>query len=402
MIKFNKRKLLDPLSGCCWAEKMVLNPAMIADPSDPERLYMLFRSTGPWPQAQQPGCPLPYPIFLGFGESRDGGKNWKFDFSRPAFAPRLEYNRESFISSSFRDGKMFDFANGCIEDPRLFDFENEVYLSVACRAFPPGPYWKIDNPVQCSPSWASDPELGRAVNENSTVSMLYKVDIAALSARDYAHAFCLVAPLHMPDVSDDRDVVLFPRRLNIGGKDKIVCIHRPKHPWNYEVGRHLSVPSIFFSAADNLDDFYHGRAQIAVFASNLYDWEANRIGASFAPIELTSGEWLLPYHGKQNDQVGYTQSFMILRENGSLLPEIIARPSRRLLYANEAWELEGDFNIPCLFTCSGVVTPDGRLLMGYGAADSRIGIAEGCFADIIAYVRSFDAQGKLKSHGVLC
>ena len=30
----------------------------------------------------------------------------------------------------------------------------------------------------------------------------------------------------------------------------------------------------------------------------------------------------------------------------------------------------------------------------YAAADHRIGIAEGCLADIVAYVRSFDAQGK--------
>ena len=79
-MKFTRRLLLEPKPGCPWAEKMVLNPAMIADPADPGRLYMLFRATGPWLEARQPGRPLPYPIFLGFGESRDGGAHWEFDF----------------------------------------------------------------------------------------------------------------------------------------------------------------------------------------------------------------------------------------------------------------------------------------------------------------------------------
>jgi beta-1,2-mannobiose phosphorylase / 1,2-beta-oligomannan phosphorylase len=105
-------------------------------------------------------------------------------------------------------------------------------------------------------------------------------------------------------------------------------------------------------------------------------WEQNRIGASWAPIEISPGEWLFPYHGKQDDKVGYTQSFMILKETANGFPIITHCPSKRLMYASEPWELGGDFAIPCLFTCSGVVLDDGHLLMGYGAADQKIGIAK--------------------------
>lgn len=385
MLKIKKRHLLSPKFGCDWADKMVLNPAMIRDPGSPGTIHMLFRASGPWPRAAQPGRPLPYPIFIGYGVSHDHGDTWSFDFSRPALAPRLDDKRDDFERNSFRGGKMFDYANGCIEDPRLFYFEDKLYLSVACRAFAPGPYWEHDDPVQCMPDWAHDPALGTAVVQNSTVTMLYQVDLAKLAARQYEKAFSAVAPLHQPDVSDDRDVMLFPRRLKIGGEDKIVCLHRPKHPWHYEIGKKLKAPSIFLAAADDLSDFYRGKAESIVLAKPEFAWEANRIGASWAPLEIRPGLWLLPYHGKQDDQIGYTQSFMVLRENGSLRLTVERRRSDRLWYADEPWELAGDFTIPCLFTCSGVLLDDGRLLMGYGAADAQIGLFEVDFMQLLQH-----------------
>ena len=117
-------------------------------------------------------------------------------------------------------------------------------------------------------------------------------------------------------------------------------------------------------------------------------WEANRIGASWPPIELEPGLWLFPYHGKQDDRVGYTQSFMLLRENGTLHPDILVRPGERLLFADQPWELEGEFTIPCLFSCSGVRMPDGRLLMGYGAADKKVGLASVDFDELVRFLKS--------------
>ncbi|MBR2906107.1 MAG: hypothetical protein IKC08_09435, partial [Lentisphaeria bacterium] len=343
---------------------------------------------GAWPQAGIEGKPEPYPIFLGYGVSRDGGKNWDFDLSRPAFAPRLEYDEEKFAAESMRNGRVFDYANGCIEDPRLFYFEGGLYLTVACRAFPPGPYWDYDDPEQCLPDWVIDHggKYGAGVKENRTVTMLYKVDLQALKSRCYEKAFSVVTPLHQPEISDDRDVMLFPRRLKIDGKEKIICIHRPKTPWNYDIGKDLKAPSIFFAVGDSLTDFYEGKAESFVFAVPEFPWEANRIGCSWAPLEIAPGKWLFPYHGKQDDAVGYTQSFMILQEREKGLPEIIVRPSGRMLYADEAWELEGEFTIPCLFSCSGVLMPDGKLLMAYGAADKKAGIAEVDYRELLEYL----------------
>ena len=386
---FCKKLICEPVQDNPWAGKMVLNPAMIADKENPDTLYMLFRATGAFlPEFRLPGKPLPYPIFLGFAASHDRGESWDFDFSRPALAPTLKYEQNEIFIINSKGEKVFNYANGCIEDPRLFYFENDLYLSVACRAFPPGPYWDHDDPVQCMPDWVKYSDIGRAVKENYTVSLLYKVDLEELANRRYEKAFTFVTPLHEPDTSDDRDVMLFPRRININGKSKIVCIHRPKYPWKYDIGEDLISPSIFFASAENLEDFADNeKVERIVFAIPEYEWENNRIGASFPPIELEKGEWLLPYHGKQDDRTGYTQSFMLLKENGTLQMDIISRPAERLLFADESWELEGEFTIPCLFSCSGICHPDGKLYIGYGAADKKIGIASVDFQELLTYLR---------------
>ena len=388
MLKYEKNYVMGAQVDCSWASKMVLNPAIIKDPENRNILHMLFRSTGPCPKNQLPGKLLPYPIFLGYAVSRDSGKNWETDFSQPALAPALKYNEDELLTQNIFGKACINYANGCIEDPRLFYFENELYLSAACRAFPPGPYWDHDDPIQCMPEWAvnNEHEFGKAITENNTVTLLYKVNLDALKTKNYAEAFALVGPLHNPDISDDRDAFLFPRKLKISGQEKVVCIHRPKHPWNYTIGKDLTSPSIFLAAADSLAELSGDNVERHILAVPEFEWEQNRIGASWAPIDISPGEWLLPYHGKQNDKVGYTQSFMILKESVDGFPQITHRPSDRLIYANEPWELEGDFTIPCLFTCSGVVIDDGNLLMGYGAADQKIGIAKIPFDYLIKFL----------------
>ena len=385
---FSKRRICEAPAGNPWAGKMVLNPAMVRDDQDSRTIHMIFRATGPCPEARLAGKPMPYPIFLGYAVSHDAGENWDFDFSRPVLRLALRNDPEGLFTRNAAGEKVFNYANGSMEDPRLMYFENELYLSVVGRSFPPGPYWEHDDPLQCIPDWVRDSDLNTAVKENYSVTLLYKVSLAALRRREYEKAFALIGPLHEPDVSDDRDAMLFPRRLLIGGKKRIVCLHRPKFPWRYEIGKELAAPSIFLAAADRLEDFARpGKAERVVLAKPEFEWEANRIGASFPPMEIAPGEWLLPYHGKQDDRVGYTQSFMILKENGTLKPEIVSRPSERLLYADEPWELEGEFAIPCLFSCSGVVTDRGELLMGYGAADKKIGLAGVLLPELLVYLR---------------
>lgn len=387
--------VLRPQPGVPWADTMLLNPSIIDEPGT-RRLHMLFRATGPWPQQRAPGKPLPYPIFLGYATSDDDGETWQADFSRPCLAPKLE-TESARIAITGADGRSHvNHANGCIEDPRLFRLDGRVYLTTACRMFPPGPYWEHDEPTQCAPEWATRGAhaLGPAATTNLTVTVLWRVDLARLAARDYDCAFTYVRHLSDPRRGDNRDVFPFPRKLKIAGREQYVCLHRPFEPAHYGSQHAGLPPSIFISCADRLEDFGSATTWHRLLATSVLPWEGNRTGASWVPVPLGDDEWLLAYHAKQDAVVGYTQSFMILKPGADGWPEVAHRCPDRLMFARKPWELDGRFKTPCVFTCGGIVRGD-DLIMSYGAADTVSGIARVNFAELVAHVRRFDAAGRL-------
>ncbi len=382
--------ILQPWHDVPWASEMVLNPAIHQEPREP-RIHMLFRATGPGPVFA--GRTASFPIYLGYAWSDDGGDTWTPDLTRPALAPRLRETYDDLFVGVENSGRQLDYANGCIEDPRLFPIDGHLYLSAACRIFPPGAYWIHDDPVQCAPDWARRPGAsgGAAVEKNLTVSVLYRVDLSALKARRYEEAFTYLGPLTDPDRSDNRDAFLFPERLKIDGRLQYLMVHRPKHPGVYRAG--LQTPSIFLAAADTLADLAKCPTQDELLAEPLFGWEGNRIGGSTPPLRIDGRRWLLPYHGKQDDIIGYTQSFMILEEVQNSLPKVTHRCSERYFHAELDWELDGKFPIPCVFTCGAIRYGD-DLLMAYGAADTVCGMARTGFTSLVEYVESFNSEGE--------
>lgn len=226
----SKQLVMEPVPGSPWAEEMVLNPAIIADKKN-GRIHMLFRATGPYPEKQLPGKPLPYPIFLGYAYSDDNGKTWTKDMSQPALAPNLNYEIKDIYINNIHGQKTVNYANGCVEDPRLFYLEDKCYVIVACRMLPPGPYWVHDEPTQCAPDWIKTEAnpFGKAASENLTSNVLYQVELDRLVKRDYANAFHYVTHLTDAQYGDNRDVMLFPEKLVIHGKPQYICLHRPQN-----------------------------------------------------------------------------------------------------------------------------------------------------------------------------
>ncbi len=385
--------VLEPQKGSPWADEMVLNPAVIEDPNT-GRIHMLFRATGPWPQKQIPGRPLPYPIFLGYAYSEDKGRTWTPDFSRPALAPALAYEIKDVTIRNCDGEAVTNHANGCIEDPRLFFLEGQCYVIVACRLMPPGPYWIHDEPSQCAPLWIKTAEnpFGKAASENVTVNVLYKVDLALLAKGEYERAFQYVIHLTDPQYGEDRDVVLFPEKLTINGRPQYVSLHRPFVPTNYP-GVTEKLPSMFICASESLKTLWSETKSQTLVASPVFPWEGDRIGASTPPIRISAKEWLLCYHGKQDAVVGYTQSFMILEEQAKGFPKITHRCSERVMFAQDPWEMPNKFKTPCVFV-TGLIKVGDDLLISYGAADERVGVARMRYQALIDFVRTFDAQGQ--------
>lgn len=401
VFRYLDKPALEPVPGCDWADKMVLNPAIIKDP-DSDDIHMLFRATGPWPQKRREGCHDPYPIFLGYALSRDKGETWEADFSRPALAPALGYEEHELYITDIHGCKVRNYANGCVEDPRIFYIGDELYLSVACRPFPPGPYWLSSQqpPVQTRfeyvPDWIftgndTDPFI-QAARANDTVSVLYKLNLAELKQGNYESAFSYAGPLTEGHVSDNRDVFLFPGQMKIGGKMQYLMLHRPMNVLPFAGGDRVNKPSIYLAAAESIEEFASPKAVHRLLAYPVFDWEENRVGASWPPLPLGNREWLVAYHAKKDIRFGYTQSFMILREQEDDFPAVIHRCSERLMYAERDWEMPEDYPTPCLFTTGGIVVGE-DLIMSYGAADQKVGISWVNFEELVRYIRKFDEAG---------
>ena len=246
--------------------------------------------------------------------------------------------------------------------------------------------------MQCAPSWARAGEhpFGKAASENVTVSVLFKVNLAALSEGDYGSAFEYCCHLTDPALGENRDVVLFPQRLQIAGRSAYVCLHRPWEPHLYSASATNRAPSILYGVAEKLEDLAAASEQ-TVLASPMFDWEGDRIGASAPLLQLSKSTWLLSYHGKKDSIEGYTQSFMILDTAGGS-PVVAHRCSDRLLYPVETWEMPGRFKTPVIFV-TGMIRLGDELLLGYGAADERVGVCRMDLPSLLEYVGTFDAQG---------
>lgn len=382
-----KRKcILEPVKGCDWASEMVLNPAIIEDPKT-KRLHMLVRVSGPAPEKRLAGRPLPYPIFFAYAYSDDGGENFTFDFERPALSPAVEYEEEKLWITDGRGKRVPNYANGCVEDPRLLFVEGECYCIVAARTFPPGPYWEHDDPVQCLPEWAKSEDSPIGNQKNVTTTVLYKVDLDALSERDYDKAFTYITDLTDPAMGEDRDVFIFPEKMKIDGKMQYVMIHRPHHPNNYE-GITENRPSIVISAAEDLYSFAKGATRRKVLYAPNLEWQGEKVGGSAPMISLGNGEWLFNFHGKKNAAEGYAQSYMILKEKENDFPEITYLYPKKWIVNEADFEKPAKFGIPCVFFTGNVKLGD-KLLVSYGAADEFAAVMELDFKKLLEILRKY-------------
>ena len=384
-VVIERRCVLTPVKGCPFASEMVLNPAIIKDP-ERDIIHMLVRTSGPWEQKRLEGKPLPYPIFLAYGFSLDGGKSFEFDFSTPALAPLLKYEKDEILVPDGRGELVPAFHNGCIEDPRLFFVEGDCYLTVACRMFPPGPYWEQDEPTQCMPEWAKGEDSPYESAENLTVTVLYRVDLDALAQKKYGEAFKFITSLTDPARGQDRDVVIFPNKMMIDGKLQYVMIHRPVSPYKYDEFKDQPLPSMVISAAPDFYSFAKNATRRELLYVPSLEWQKNRVGASTPMIDMGEGEWLLSFHGKQDDAVGYTQSFMILKERENDFPEITHLNPERWIVNEADFEEPKKFGIPCVFF-TGMIKEGDELLVSYGAADEFAAVMRLDYKEVVKTLR---------------
>lgn len=169
---------------------------------------------------------------------------------------------------------------------------------------------------------------------------------------------------------DDKNAALLPRRIN----GSFALIHRPVA----DGGAH-----IWISYSPDLRNW---GAHRLLLRARLGAWgDANKIGLSPPLIETKEG-WLMLYHG-----VRVTAAGCLYRVGCALLdldrPERCIRRGDSWIFGPEQpYEVHGDV-AHVVFPCGFTVAPDGDALnLYYGAADSRIALAQGSIKEILLWL----------------
>lgn len=186
--------------------------------------------------------------------------------------------------------------------------------------------------------------------------------IALSTTRDFVHYQTL------PYLSEpaNRNAVLFPEK--IGGL--YARLDRPQD---------ASYGGMWVSYSPDLE--FWGRSMPLDLPA--MPWNGNKIGAGAIPIRTEAG-WLAIYHATDNtcSTENYYLGVMLLDLADP--SRILAAPRSFILAAEEPYECLGQTpNV--VFTCGAVPMPDGTLNVYYGAADTRMCLAQTTVSELLAY-----------------
>ena len=335
--RYEGNPILAPNPENEWESLVTTNPGAWYD-EDAKQVLLLYRAAGPG---------IEHTIYFGLAVSKDG-YHFERVSGRPVFSPSA-------------DG----FDAGCVEDPRITKMGEYYYITYACRPFPPGQYWlpmdkNLHRPPPCPPEF---PKVLRK-NDTSTGLALTK------DFRSFIRAGRLTNPM-----LDDRDVILFPEKVN----GKYMLIHRPVSWVGEEYG--TEHPAMWISSGDDLLDFRDSK----ILLKSKYDWE-RRIGGSTPPIKTEHG-WLTLYHAVGPDG-HYRLGALLLDLNDPA--NVLHRTPDWLIQPEKDYELEGYYN-GVIFPCGKVVI-DGTLFVYYGGADKYVGLATCGLEALLDYLRACPAS----------
>lgn len=237
-------------------------------------------------------------------------------------------------------------------DPRRVHLTSMSHLRIARSGN--GTDFVVDNEPFLFPAdrterfGCEDPRLtvieGRCYINYTAVS-----DLGITTALAVTDDFVEVERLGIIHAPDNRDVCLFPRRID----GHYWCLHRP-------APLHLGTPEIWLARSP---DLIHWGAHQHLAGSTDQAWEASKIGGGAQMLETDRG-WLQIYHGVDANQRYSLGALLLDLDN----PRVVkARLPRPLAEPVEEYEVTGFFG-NVLFSCGALIEGE-QLRIYYGGAD---------------------------------
>jgi|SRR3989344_2754013 len=331
LIRHNANPILSPSPNYPWEAAGVLNPGVVRTD---QGVLMLYRAV-----AERKN----YISRLGLAVSEDG-VHFERAQNEPVFGPKEIFDRWG------------------TEDPRITRIDNEFYIT----------YVAVPDPV--------------LVDGHSAVRKKpLETSVALLKTQDFRSFENL--GIISPPCSDNKDIVLFPRKIN----GMYVVLHRPNH-WNKEwcktsyekspednllcaMEELPDAPGIWIGWSEDLKNWKDHN----LVMSTAYSFDV-KIGAGLPPIETPEG-WLLIYHHVEDAGRGR----LIYSARAALLhPHDPRRLISELPYSILSPEAAYEKNI--IFPSGGFIE-GGTLYVYYGAGDDSIGLATGSASELLAELR---------------
>lgn len=200
--------------------------------------------------------------------------------------------------------------------------------------------------------------------------------LVSLALTSDFRSFRRLGPVMPPE---DKDAALFPVKFN----GLWAMLHRPV-PKSLILGAH-----IWISFSPNLKHW--GEHQEIIQAREGGWWDANKIGLCAPPMQTEAG-WLILYHGVRTTASGsiYRLGLVLLDlENPA---NVIRRTDEWIFGPKAHYEREGDVD-DVVFPC-GWIKKDNKVLMYYGAADSRLCLATADYDELVNFVLECPSLGQ--------
>jgi beta-1,2-mannobiose phosphorylase / 1,2-beta-oligomannan phosphorylase len=324
-----------------WRMATVFNPGVIRDGDG--RFTMYERASG--------GL-RPFHCTIGMLESTDG-IHFRHVSDQPVFTPEMAGSRY-----------------GSVQDPRVVQIEGTYYMTYAFRPYA----WNSH------PTGLGVPESYEAAFpgfDGSSQGNQTRSGIAVSTDRAHWRHLCWATPQEV----DDRDVILFPEKVN----NKFVLLRRPLQfvSPDHSAVQAIDVPGIWVCTSDDLETW----SDPVLLAKPEQTWEGGRIGGSTPPIKTEQG-WLVFYHGVETlhaptRRVCYRLGAMMLDLEDPT--RVLARTRDPIMEPETYYERFGLY-IPNVIFPTACVVVEGTVYLYYGVCDTAIALATAPLDALIEHV----------------